>query len=331
VSERRYDPTTDEWVAFATHRQTRTFLPSRAECPLCPTLPGRPPTEVDRTAYDVVVFDNRFPSLSPDPPQPDVAATELYPVEPAYGRCEVIVFSDQHDATLASLGRERIRLLVEVWADRYAILGREPHVQYVMPFENRGEVIGVTLHHPHGQIYGYSDVPPKVLQHLQAVARYRERTGRLVWTDVVDDVLADRRRLVFEGRHHVAFVPFATRFPYELQIVPRRHVPSLRELDADARDELAELVHLAVRSYDGLFGFPLPYVMAIYSRPTGGTAPGGGSWDDLSQLRVNFFPPHREATKLKYLAGSELAAGAFITDVAPEDAAERLRKVLEEQ
>jgi UDPglucose--hexose-1-phosphate uridylyltransferase len=328
VSERRYDPTSDTWVTFATHRQGRTFLPSRAECPLCPTRPGEAPTEVDRPSYEVVVFDNRFPSLSPDPPPPDVAPSDLYPVEPACGRCEVVVFSDQHDATLSSLSRERLRLLVDVWADRYAVLGREPYVQYVMPFENRGEVIGVTLHHPHGQIYAYPEVPPRPAAQLAAVARYRRRTGRHVWLDVVDDALADGRRVVLEGRHLVALVPFASLFPYELQIVPKRHVPSLLELDADGRDELAELLHLVVRTYDGLFGFTLPYVMALYSRPTGGTAPDGGSWDDLSQLRLDFFPPHREAAKLKYLAGSELAAGAFITDVSPEDAAARLRRVL---
>jgi UDPglucose--hexose-1-phosphate uridylyltransferase len=257
-----------------------------------------------------------------------VAGRELYPVQPAYGRCEVVVFSDRHDETLTRLGGRRIRLLIDVWADRYAILGAQPHVRYVLPFENKGEAIGVTLHHPHGQIYAYPEVPPRPLGHLAAAHRYRERTGRQVWADVVDDVCRDRSRLVFEGSHFVVQVPFASRFPYELQIVAKTHLPSLLELGAPGRDDLAELIHLTLRTYDGLFGFPLPYVMALYSRPTGGAPAWGGGWDDVSWLWMDFLPPHRDAAKLKYLAGSELAAGAFMTDVAPEAAAERLRRVL---
>jgi UDPglucose--hexose-1-phosphate uridylyltransferase len=239
----------------------------------------------------------------------------------------VVVYSDRHDATLTDLGVERIRLLVDVWADRYATLGADPAVRYVMPFENRGEAIGVTLHHPHGQLYAYPEVPPRPLRHLVAAWRYRRRTGRHVWADVVDDLRRDRRRLVLEGADFIVQVPFASRFPYELQVVSRSHVPSLLELGPTGRDDLARLLHLVLRTYDGLFGFPLPYVMALHSRPTGGTAPGG-DWDDISWVWVEFLPPHRDAAKRKYLAGSELAAGAFTVDVAPEAAAARLRQVL---
>ena len=328
MTERRYDPVSDQWVSFATHRQDRSFLPSRAACPLCPSRPGGEPTEIGRPGYEIVVFDNRYPALLPEPPPPDVAGSDLYPVEASHGRCEVVVFSDRHDATLTELGAGRIRLLIDVWADRYAILGAERHVRYVMPFENKGEAIGVTLHHPHGQIYAYPEIPPMPLRHLEAAQRYRQRTGRQVWADVVDDVRRDRRRLVLDGSHFIVQVPFASRFPYELQIVAKTHVPSLLALDPSGRDDLARLIGLTLRTYDGLFGFPLPYVMALYSRPTGGAPAWGGDWDDASWLWLDFLPPHREAAKLKYLAGSELAGGAFMTDVAPEEAAERLRRVL---
>jgi UDPglucose--hexose-1-phosphate uridylyltransferase len=327
IAERRLDPISEEWVTLATHRQDRTLLPSREECPLCPTRPPAGPTEIGRPSYEVVVFDNRFPSLVAEPPTPALAGGDLYRVEPSQGRCEVVVYSDRHDATLTDLGEERIRLLVDVWADRYAALGADPGVRYVMPFENRGDAIGVTLHHPHGQVYAYPDVPPRPLRHLVAAWRYRRRTGRHVWADVVDDVRRDRQRLVLEGTDFIAQVPFASRFPYELQVVARSHVPSLLELGPAGRDDLARLLHLVVRTYDGLFGFPLPYVMALHSRPTGGAAPGG-DWDDISWVWVEFLPPHRDAAKRKYLAGSELAAGAFTVDVAPEAAAARLRRVL---
>lgn len=320
MSERRYDPTADEWVTFATHRQDRTYRPAVASCPLCPTRPGGPQTEIPRPAYDVVVFDNRYPSLSPDPPPPDVTGTDLLAVAPAYGRCEVVVYSDDHATTVADLPVARVRMLVDVWADRYRENGAAPGISYVMPFENKGEVIGVTLSHPHGQVYAYPEVPPRPARELRAARAYRQRTGRCVECDVV---AAERegRRLVLAGRHTVAFVPFWARFPYEVHVMPVGHRPSLLDLDDAERDDLAEVLSALTRAYDALFGFSLPYVMALHARPTDTSA----DWDPISHLHVEFAPPHRSPDKLKYLAGSELAGGAFMTDVAPERAAAQLR------
>lgn len=323
MSERRYDPTADEWVTFATHRQGRIYKPSVAACPLCPTRPGGAPTELPRPSFAVAVFDNLFPSLSPTPPSPDVEATDLYGVEPAYGRCEVVVYSDDHDQTLADLPAERVRLLVDVWADRYRELGADPGVSYVMPFENKGDVIGVTLSHPHGQVYAYSDVPPRPARELRAAQRHHARTGRCVECDVVAAEL-DGPRQVARGRSTVAFVPFWARFPYEVHVVPTGHRPRLEDLDDDERDDLAALLSQVARGYDRLFGFSLPYVMALHARPTDDAE----DWDPVSHLHVEFAPPHRSADKLKHLAGSELAGGAFMTDVAPEQAAASLREAL---
>jgi len=323
MSERRYDPTADEWVTFATHRQDRTFLPPAEYCPLCPTKPGHPPTEVPRAAYEVVVFDNLFPSLRPDPPPPDLEGTDLYPVAPAQGRCEVVVYTDDHASTLAEMPLDRIRMLVEVWTDRYRILGSEPGIRYVMPFENKGEVIGVTLLHAHGQIYAYPEVPPRPLRELRAARAHLERTGRCVECDVVEAEVADGRRVVDVNDSFVAFVPFWARFPYEVHIAARQHRPSLLDLSGAERDDLTRLLKRVLVAYDALFGFSLPYVMGFHQRPT-----DDGDWDAVSHLHIEFSPPHRAANKLKYLAGSELAGGAFMTDVAPENAAPRLREGL---
>jgi UDPglucose--hexose-1-phosphate uridylyltransferase len=337
VSERRYDPTADEWVTFATARQDRIYKPPAGQCPLCPTRDPAHPTEIPRPAYEVVVFDNRFPSLTPNPPAPDVDATPIVPIEPAAGRCEVVVYSDQHDTTLAQVGVERIRLLVDVWGDRYEVLGAEPEIRYVMPFENKGEIIGVTLSHPHGQIYGYSDVPPRPLRELKAAHDYRRRTGGCVECDVVSGEISDGRRIVARGGGCVAFVPSWARFPYEVHVVPEAHRPSLTQVDETERDAIAELLARLLAGYDRLFGFSLPYVMGIRSAPT--CAPGEltgrlrqldglealASWDDISHLLWQFAPVHRSADKIKYVAGSEMMGGAYMTDVAPEDAAERLR------
>ena len=320
MSERRYDPTHDEWVTIATDRQDRTYQPPAASCPLCPTRPGGPPTEIPRESFDVVVFDNRFPSLSPAPPEPAVAGTDLVPVEPARGHCEVVVFSDDHDSTLAGLGGARVRLLVDVWAARCADLAADPRVGYVLPFENKGEAVGVTMHHPHGQIYAYPDVPPRPARELAAARAHHDRTGRCVFCDVVDHE-TDGERQVVAGRRFLAGVPPWARWPYEVDVWSREHVGTLAELDADARDDLAEVLARVLAGYDAFFGFSTSYILGVHSRPAPGAERVRGPEEDVAHLHLEIAPPHRGGGKLKFLAGSETSGGAFLTDVAPEQAA----------
>ncbi|GLY33187.1 galactose-1-phosphate uridylyltransferase [Kineosporia sp. NBRC 101731] len=327
MSERRFDPTSGEWITFATHRQNRTFLPPANACPLCPDPKNEWDGEIRRPDYEVAVFDNRFPALSPTPPAPDVESTELYRVEPATGRCEVIAYSSDHNATLAKLGAERIRLLIDAWADRYQVLGAEGHA-YVLPFENRGEAIGVTLHHPHGQIYAYDDIPARPLRKLKKAAEYRTQTGRCVECDVVAAELEDGRRIIAEGEYFIAHVPFWARYPYEVRISPKQHTSSLVAVADEARTDLSRLMHRVFTGLDDLFGFPLPYVLGIFSSPTNGSpsvAGWDGSWDDISHLHFLISPPNRSESKLKYIAGTEQMGGAYSTDIAPEVAAATLR------
>lgn len=327
--ERRFDPTTGEWVTFATHRQNRMVLAAADQCPLCPPRAGIESTsEIGRPHYDIAVFDNRFPSLQPSPPSPDIEGDALFPVEPATGRCEVVAYSADHDTTLARAGYDTVRLLVDVWADRYDVLGAEGHA-YVLPFENKGEVIGVTLHHPHGQIYAFPEVPPRPLRELSAAARYRTSTGRCVECDVATAELRTGDRIVVLGEQWIAHVPFWARFPYEIRITPRSHLPSLADVDAVGRDDLARVLVAVLRGLDALFGFSMPYVLGLFGRPTGGDparAGWRGDWDEVSHLHLLISPPHRDETKLKHLAGVELMGGAFMTDVAPEQAALALRQ-----
>ena len=321
MNERRYDPASDTWVTVSAQRQDRTFLPAADECPLCPTRPGGPTTEIPRAAFEVAVFDNRFPALAPDFTAPASVAPP-YASAAAAGRCEVVVYSDAHEGSLATLPTGRLRLLIDVWADRHRVLGAQPEVGYVMAFENRGDAVGATLHHPHGQVYAYPEVPPRVATRLAAARRYLERTGRCVHCDVVAAEV-DGPRVVLATADVIAFVPFAPRLPYEVHVVPRAHQGTLGELPLATRDELADVLARLVEAYDRLFGFPLPYVMAIHQRPT-----DGGDWDAIAHTHFEFTPLHRSADKLKYLAGSELAAGAFLTDRVPEDAAAELRERL---
>jgi len=320
VTERRYDPVTGEWRMFAGHRQDRTFLPTEEFCPLCPTREGHPPTEIPLPAFDIVVFENRFPALVSAPPAPAVAGSALYPVAPSAGANEVVVYSDDHHLGLAQMDPARIARVVEVWADRYAELGARDEIAYVFVFENRGVAVGVTLHHPHGQIYAYPEIPPRVRRELDVATTHFEDFGTCVYCDVVARERADGLRVVAHNRSFLAFVPFAARFPYEIHVASLRHAASLVDLTDPERLALAEILRAVISGYDGLFGFPLPYVMSMHQAPT-----DDGEHQHISHFHIEFTPLHRTATKLKYLAGSELGAGAFINDTAPEDTAARLR------
>jgi UDPglucose--hexose-1-phosphate uridylyltransferase len=325
VNQLRWDPTLREWVAYATHRQDRTFLPPAEYCPLCPTKPGGFPTEVPRESYDIVVFENKFPSLEPDAPEPEEPGSALTPTAPGRGVCEVVLYSDEHDATLAGMSEGRIRNLVEVWADRYEELGSLDYVEYVFIFENKGEAIGVTLHHPHGQIYAYPFVPPRPKKELEAARRYRdEKDGRCLHCDLLVQEHEDGRRLVVKGEHFIAFVPFYAHFPYEAHVYARRCVPSIADLAGEERRDLARVLKRLLMGYDRLFGFSLPYMMVMHQAPT-----DGDDHEGMAHFHIEFYPPNRTADKLKYLASSETGAGAYIVDALPEETALRLGEAVD--
>jgi UDPglucose--hexose-1-phosphate uridylyltransferase len=324
VTERRRDPITGEWRMFAPHRQDRTFLPAEDHCPLCPTRPGHAETEIPLASFDVVTFDNRFPALLAAPPAPDLQSTDLYPVGPSLGANEVVVYSDDHDLQVGDMDPAKIARIIDLWTDRYAALGARAEVAYVFIFENRGDVMGVTLHHPHGQIYAYPEIPPRARLELDTARAHLDEHGSCVLCDVVSREVADGDRMVTGNDQFVALVPFAARFPYEVHIVARRHAPSLLQLTGEERTALAHVIKAVLTAYDRLFGFPLPYVMAMHQAPT-----DDGDWAAVSHLHLEFTPPHRTATKLKYVAGSELGAGAFINDTRPEDTAAELRRGLD--
>ncbi len=319
MSELRWHPLLGEWVATATQRQNRTFLPPADFCPLCPTKPGGFPTEIPEPTYDIVVFENRFPSLRPDPPTPAVEGTELYPVRPGAGVCEVVVYTPVHNSTLATQPVEQIYKLVQVWADRYRELSALEFVDYIFAFENKGEAIGVTLHHPHGQIYAYPFIPPRALRQLEQERAHYERTGHSLVSDIIREEERDGRRIVARNSSFVAYIPFFARYPYEVHISALRHVGALIDLTSDEQRDLAAMLKTVTAAYDKLFDLSFPYMMVLYQRPTDGAA------HDYTHFHVEFFPPLRTATKLKYLAGSETGAGLFINDTLAEEKAAELR------
>lgn len=314
----RWHPLRGEWVTYAAYRQGRTFLPPPEYNPLGMTTDPANPTEVPAGDWDVAVFDNRFPALA----VPGAAPPSLIvPSAPAAGYCEVVVFTKDARSSLGALPLSHIDLLLQVWGDRASKLARRGGIAYVLPFENRGAEVGVTLHHPHGQIYAYPVVPPVPARMQQEAQQYYSENGRGVLQDHIASERRDGARMLYEGPHSVAFVPVCARYPYEVWVAPIEPVESFGELDAGQRADLARALKTVLLKYDGLWQRPLPYLMAWYQAPTDGKS------HPESHLHAQFYPPYRTRDRLKYLAGTEIGAGFFAMDALPEEKARELQQV----
>jgi len=311
----RWHPLRGEWVAYASHRQNRTFLPPPEYNPL---LPGDD-TEVPPGPWDVAVFENLFPTLSRNAQEP--APPALVPTRPGKGSCEVVVFTQDPRASLGQLPLERIELLFEVWADRTRELGAREDVQYVFPFENRGVEIGVTLHHPHGQIYAYPFVPPVPARELQQQKAHLERTGRPLLEELLEGEAREGQRILWRGEHALALVPVCARYTYEIWIAPLRAAQRLYDLSAEERRDLARALKLSLLKLDNLWQRPMPYLLVFHQAPTDGLD------HPEAHLHLEILPYLRMPGRLKYLAGSEIGAGAFTADTLPEEKAAELRAV----
>ncbi|MBT2518662.1 galactose-1-phosphate uridylyltransferase [Streptomyces sp. ISL-90] len=321
----RQDPLTGEWVSIAAARQNRVFLPPADLDPLAPQREGNPSEIPSR--YDVAVFENRSPSFGPELAADGTdaasagALAELRSVglertRSSIGRCEVVCFSPEHEGSFGTQTVSRARTVIEAWAQRTAALSAMPGVEQVFPFENRGKEIGVTLGHPHGQIYAYPYVTPRTQRLLDSVDAY----GPTLFADLLERE-RNGPRVLITGEHWTAFVPFAARWPIEVHLLPHRHVPDFAATSLAERDELAELYLRLLRGVDALYDTPTPYIAAWHQAPV-------HERRDEVRLMLQLTSPRRAADKLKYLAGSEAAMGAWIGDVTPESQAEALRAAI---
>ncbi|MGW6736750.1 galactose-1-phosphate uridylyltransferase [Streptomyces sp. NPDC055013] len=323
TSEVRRDALLGDAVAIASHRQGRTYHPPADECPLCPSE-GERLSEIPDSSYDVVVFENRFPSLAGDS-----------------GRCEVVCFTSDHHASFADLTEEQARLVLDAWTDRTSELSSLPAVEQVFCFENRGAEIGVTLGHPHGQIYAYPFTTPRTALMLRSLAAHKDATGGENLFDAVLERELAGRRVVLESEHWAAFVPYAAHWPYEVHLYPKRRVPDLLALGEEARSEFPKVYLELLRRFDRIFDGrdgqdggknsagepPTPYIAAWHQAPFGTLEEFEGVVREDFALHLELFTIRRTSGKLKFLAGSESGMNVFINDVPPERAAERLREV----
>ncbi|MEL7446383.1 MAG: galactose-1-phosphate uridylyltransferase [Pseudomonadota bacterium] len=306
--EIRHHPLRDEWNVYAAHRQNRTFKPSAADDPLAPTHAGGPDTEIPFEDFELAIFENKFAAFHPS--ATDAARMDGIGIEPARGACDVVVYAPDASGSLHTIGQDRRRVLIAALIDRYQTLFGTG-CNYVLPFENRGDEVGVTLHHPHGQIYGFDRVPQVQQRAMDAFANGYDLASEIT-TSMPDYGIGSSGGIA-------AFVPRFARFPYETWIAPfeRREGPwdcSDEELEALA-DWLGEIT----RRYDALFEQPAATMMAFHAAPRDGSS--------NYHFTVQFYPLLRARGRTKYLASVEQHTGTFTVDVMPESAAEKLREL----
>lgn len=314
MSELRYNPLLGDWTIVASSRQRRPHMP-RDYCPFCPGS-GKVPDD-----YDVYKYDNDFPALMPDPPEPDPVGTSLYKTKKSYGKCEVILYSPDHTKTLSELSVPHIEKLVELWTERFAALAEDPRHKYVMIFENRGEEVGVTMPHPHGQIYAYSEMPLKIKTELKHCKVHFQETGHCLLCDMNKEEIIFKQRIVVENEHFICYLPFFTDYPYGVFIVSKNHKTALTDFTPDEKRSLAEMLQQTTGAMDELYDRPFPYMMVMHQRPV-----NGDDVEDYYHFHIEFYPPLRDKNKIKYYASSEMGAWAATNPQAVEDTAPKLRE-----
>ena len=316
MAELRWNPLTKDWIMIASHRQNRPQMP-KDWCPFCPGS-GKVPDN-----FDVYKYDNDFPALSNNPPVPDDVETPIYKTAPSYGKCEVILYSPQHTVTLPELPVDHIRKLVDLWCERYVELRKDEKNKYIFIFENRGEAVGVTMPHPHGQIYAYPFIPKRLELELAATREHKEKTGHCLLCDMLADEVNDGRRIIIENEHFYSFLPFYCEYPYGMYIISKAHKQSIDMFDDAEKDALADILKKTAGTLDSLFGFTFPYMMCMYQNPV-----NGGECEDY-HFHIKFFPPMRSKDKIKFNASSETGAWAHCNPTAPEEKAKELREAYE--
>ncbi|NLK86167.1 MAG: galactose-1-phosphate uridylyltransferase [Clostridiaceae bacterium] len=314
MAELRWHPLIKDWVMIASHRQDRPQMP-KDWCPFCPGS-GRVPDD-----YIVYKYDNDFPALSQDPPIPDDVRTELYRMAEAYGKCEVILYSPEHTSSLHQFSVEHIVRIIDLWTERFIELKNDERIKYVFIFENRGEMVGVTMPHPHGQIYGYPYIPKKLELELEACREHHEATGACLLCGMVRDEIKSGDRVIFENEDFVVFLPFFTEYPYGMYILSKRHKQNLTQFDGREKANLARALKEATGTLDSLFGFPFPYMMCMHQDPV-----NSEDVSDYYHFHIEFFPPMRSKDKQKFNASSETGAWAHANPTKPEEKAEELRQ-----
>lgn len=313
MAELRWHPLIKDWVMIASNRQNRPQMPKN-DCPFCPGS-GKVPDN-----YDVYMYPNDFPALSQTPPTPDPVATDFFKTAEAYGKCEVILYSPDHTKPIRELTDGHMLKLVDLWVERFNAMKADERIKYVFIFENRGEVVGVTMPHPHGQIYGYSFMPKKLSLELESAKEHKEQTGKCLYCDLLENEVKEGSRVIFENEYFTVFLPFFCEYPYGVYIMSKAHKGDITEFTAEERFALGATIRRVSGMLDSLFNTNFPYMMCMHNAPV-----NSGDTSDYFHFHIEFFPPMRSDVKQKFNASSETGAWAHCNPTAPEEKAEELR------
>jgi UDPglucose--hexose-1-phosphate uridylyltransferase len=314
--ELRWNPVLKWWVMVSSERQSRPLTP-KDYCPFCPGS-GKVPDE-----YGVLSYDNDWPILNPDPPEVTPLDSSIFKNAKSYGKCEVILYSPEHNSSLGELSKESIEKLIELWVNKYIELGEKDFIKYVFIFENRGEEVGVTITHPHGQIYGFPFIPKKIEIELSSCKEYYETSKKNLYLEILKEELKQKIRIVDENDFFVTFVPYFADYPYQVFIIPRGKRLSIDEFGTEEKTQLGESLKRIVGTYDNLFERDFPYMMCFHQRPTDGK--------DYSyyQFHIEFYPPLRNEKTQKFNASSETGSWTHGNPTSPEEIAKELRETKE--
>lgn len=324
MAELRWNPMINDWTMVASHRQNRPQMP-KDFCPFCPKY-GKVPE------YEVYAYDNDFPALSQTPPEMEFPVTEngkkLYKVAPSYGKCEVILYSPDHNGSLCLLPREHIVKLVKLWIERFNAMASDSKIKYVFPFENRGDKCGTTMPHPHGQMYGFSVMPKKIELELDAAKKFKDENGTCLFCAMVEEEQALKKRIVYENDTFIAYMPFFADYAYGVYIAAKQHISRINQLDEAGIKDLADIIKVVLGSYDELFDYKFPYMMTMHNAPVNSEAEYPNN-DEYFHFHIELYSPMRSETKQQFMASSETGIWAHCNPTAPEAKAEELRTAVE--
>ncbi len=313
MAELRWNPFIGDYTMVASNRQARPQMP-KDWCPFCPGS-GRVPDD-----FEVLKYDNDFPALSQTPPTPDDVATSFFQTAPSYGKCEVVLYSKEHHGLVRDLTDAHMGKLVDLWTERFTELSTDEKIKYVFIFENRGEPVGVTMPHPHGQIYGYSFMPKKMAVELENIKKYKAETGKSLHMDFLANELKEDKRIIFKNDHFTVLLPFYSAYPYGVQIFANKPTNTLLDMSSEEKFSLGVTVKQTIGMLDSLFDTEFPYMMCMNNAPV-----NIGEEAKDYHFHIEFYPPMRDATRVKFNASSETGMWAACNPTCPEETAEELK------
>lgn len=319
MAELRYNPLLDDYTMVAGSRDKRPNMPVDY-CPFCPGS-GKVPDD-----YDVHCYHNDFPILSTNPPEQDDVAGGPYHTTESYGKCDVILYSPDHEGKIWELSNEHLEKLVDLWISRWTEISADEKIKYVFPFENRGAEVGTTMPHPHGQIYGYPFIPKQVDIELKNAQKYRIENNANIYDDMLAEEQRFEKRMVYENDSFAAFLPFFGQYPYGVYIFNKCSISSFKEFDDKIKSDFADMLKTIIGAYDALFDKMFPYMMGIYNEPI--NTKEYADANEFFRFHVKFFPPLRGANSIKWNASSETAAGAYGNPRVVEETAIELREAV---